>query len=468
VERANILDTLAWASFACGLDEDALEASREALEAASAPIEKLAFEEFLVRIARAIGRERGPERGAALAAARQRLEVLQREVLGQREPRFASEEESWWYAQLAALVSDLEALADERHGLLRGLSARHGWGLERRLRFAEQLEERSRTGAAARALWTTAIAETRGSPPYAGLDLVPQLGLVPLGADPESGLQEFADLASGIPPQRAADGRLVLDPESSVVFVLVPGGEARIGAQALDEGAPHFDPQAAEEESPVHSVHLDPFLVSKYELTQEQWLALTGRNPSKYPQGVVVRGREMTGLSPAEQISWDEAALWLDRFGWMLPTEVQWEYAARAGTETPWWTGAERLTLEGACNVSDRFARDNGMTWPRADGELDDGHLVHAPIGSFDANPFGLHDTVGNLFEWCREDLSAYVLAAAPGTGLRAGGPQDNRVVRGGSFTTPSQFARVSKRDSGPPALFNEAIGIRPVRPLER
>jgi formylglycine-generating enzyme required for sulfatase activity len=94
--------------------------------------------------------------------------------------------------------------------------------------------------------------------------------------------------------------------------------------------------------------------------------------------------------------------------------------------------------------------------------------VVHAPIGSFDANPFGLHDTVGNLFEWCREDLSAYVLAAAPGTGLRAGGPQDNRVVRGGSFTTPSQFARVSKRDSGPPALFNEAIGIRPVRPLER
>ena len=122
-------------------------------------------------------------------------------------------------------------------------------------------------------------------------------------------------------------------------------------------------------------------------------------------------------------VSWEEASELMRRQALALPTEAQWEYAARAGTDSPWWTGSTRETLRGAENLMDRtVARQNSSPSAKLEFErwLADGHVVHAPVGSYRANPWGLHDMLGNVGEWCREFyVSPYRASEAPGDGFQ-------------------------------------------------
>jgi formylglycine-generating enzyme required for sulfatase activity len=214
---------------------------------------------------------------------------------------------------------------------------------------------------------------------------------------------------------------------------------------------------------PPDTVELAPFFLAKHELTQGQWRRFTGANPSKHLAGTQVAGRPLDERSPVEQVSWTVAVEQLARLGWQLPTEAQWEYAARAGVAAPWWTGEEPEGLQGAANLADRFARVNGAAYPTEEA-LDDGHLVHAPVGSFAPNPFGLHDTVGNVYEWCRDHHVDYTLTARSPDGARGGTTSATRIVRGGSYLTLPRQARAARRDSGQPELESETIGVRPAR----
>jgi formylglycine-generating enzyme required for sulfatase activity len=466
-----VLDTLAWALFANGLDQEALAESRRAAESVKDPPDmQQAFEEYLIRLAQAVEFTRGPSAGEPLAAARTGLAGLQHEVFGSTLPLFENDDDRWWHGQLEELVSAIEEFADPARGLVHGVSPRHGWGVEKRVEFARALEERTLSGSAARELWAAARAEISDrtlSPLYDGLELRPQLGILPLGRDPESGLQEFADVATGEPPQRGADGQLEIRPESSVVFVLLPGGAFELGAQKQESSRPRYDPAADANEGPVHVIELAPFFLSKYELTQGQWVRLTGNNPSTYLAGTYKAEGRIDLRSPVEGVSWLEAERTLVRLGWQLPTEAQWEYAARAGTQSPWWTGDQILSLENAANLSDRYARDYRAPWGSFQNELDDGYYAHAPVGTFEPNPFGFHDVIGNVFEWCRDAYGEFALSTAPDDGLRLGGNPATRVVRGGSFVTAAIGARVSKRDSAPAELENESIGLRPMRSVD-
>lgn len=181
-----------------------------------------------------------------------------------------------------------------------------------------------------------------------------------------------------------------------------------------------------------------------------------------------MRGVLITPLHPVEAVSWVTANSVLEQRGLRLPTEAQWEYAARGGTDTIWWTGDERDSLKGTCNIADRTARNSGIIQGiEFDAWLDDGYILHAPIGSFAPNPFGLHDTVGNVWEWCLDAWGSYGLPTKPGDGERLAFDTENRANRSGHYLRDATYSRSSNRDFQLMTSSHGGLGVRPARLVE-
>lgn len=334
LERLSVRQTLVWALFANGRFDEALR-EHELVGNETPALHK--EEEATARL---------------VAELRAHAAKLEGETVQRAEWRFGNPQDKWWHNQLAKLVEGLRALADPSTGLLsEGTSEEHGWGIRKREAVAGSVLERSTDGPEAAAKWRDAIASIRDPeqcPLYRGLELRPQLGLVPLGRDPRSGLWEFGHLETGEPAERV-DGELVLKEETGIVFVLLPGGTFWMGAQRGTDQ--NHDPQARTNEGPPNEVTLSAFLLSKYEMTQAQWERFAGRNPSTYSRTTYFAGwnadsKPWTGLHPVEQVSWLDCMQLLSRLGLTLPSEAQWEYGARAGTSTVWWCGDEKEGLE--------------------------------------------------------------------------------------------------------------------------
>jgi formylglycine-generating enzyme required for sulfatase activity/serine/threonine protein kinase len=467
-EAARASEVLAWALFARGRDEDALvemrTASALAEEAGGAPLPALKLLE----------QERVAVQETLRVSAARTIELTQlEEGLGQA--RFEDTTDRWWHDQLAKLVARLQALADPDTGLIDGISPEHGWGVARRRAFAAGLEERSLTGAEAQRLWREAsdsIADRDACPAYDGLVLAPQLGLLPIGRDPGSGLWEFAELSTGAPAVRGRNGELRIDEGTGLVLVLIPGGSFDMGAQNASPDQPNYDPVAMPNEGPVHRVRLSPYFLAKHEMTQAQWLRITGGNPSQdNPETYEKRWSEAgvggTLLHPVEGVSWLDCVQALARFGLVLPSEAQWERAARGGQNTPWWSGADPKALAGVANLHDEFAVSvfGPVTGANTFG-LSDGYVSHAPVGSFAPNPFGLFDVHGNVLEWCLDGLCAGSVEEDALDPVCDPEPSRVRVYRGGSFVKDARFARVSVRIDQAPEFRHGGLGVRPARPV--
>ena len=146
--------------------------------------------------------------------------------------------------------------------------------------------------------WDAAIQSIRSLPVYNGLILTPQLGLIPLQQNPTSGLWEFAHLQSGELP-KIVDGQYILTDDTGIILTLLPGSAFWMGANKT--GTHNVDPRAKETEGPVHQVELAPFFMSKYEMTQGQWLRMNEQNPAAYPIGTELNPSQSPHCTPSNK-----------------------------------------------------------------------------------------------------------------------------------------------------------------------
>ena len=200
-----------------------------------------------------------------VAETAQSISELQGAVKERRTWKLPDDQTQWQHDALAGLVEDLKAFVDPdpKKGTLASV--------QERLDFAGSIEDRSITGTEAAAKWAEAIADIAQLEVYGGLQLTPQIGLLPLRRDPRSGLWEFRHIQTGSKPGENPDAEAVnpwiLNEDTGLVFVLIPGGTFWMGAQKDDPEGHNYDPQADSNESPVHEVTLTAFFVSKYEMT---------------------------------------------------------------------------------------------------------------------------------------------------------------------------------------------------------
>ncbi|MFH2001417.1 MAG: SUMF1/EgtB/PvdO family nonheme iron enzyme [Planctomycetota bacterium] len=398
-----------------------------------------------------------------------RIDRLEGIVSVRRNWTFNDENLQWRHDILTAFLEEAESFFKEEEGLYDKVKERMAFTQKVR---ACSIEAHGRAWGEAAA----AIADEARYPQYEGLKIKPQVGIVPIGPDPESHLWEFAHLFTGDIPERDENSRLQIEEGTGLVFVLIPGGTFDMGAVIPDDkhqlGDPNVDPEALSYEGPVHRVKVKPFYLSKYEMTQGQWLRVMGGNPSSSRSGGAPQGNHIiTLLHPVESVTWEECMTLTARLGMRLPSEKEWEYAARAGTSTIWWTGNDKHSLAGAANLADRYMKQNsGPEFLGHEDWLEDGYTTHAPVGTYRANPFGLHDVHGNVFEWCRTPFFEKTYETHPLQLLRDDYPPYFGTVshRGGSFHYKAEGCRSASRGGLGRAIKKDNLGLRPAMEVER
>ncbi len=363
----------------------------------------------------------------------------------------------WLRQQLDELLAGLEAFRAEG-SILDSVRRRH--------RRASTL--RHETVTLQEAAWQAAAARVALDPRFADVKLEPVEGLVPLGPDPRSGLEEFAVLATGSLPKRASPSAAVRPASGdAVVLVLIPGGSYLIGAQNEDPRGPnHIGGQAdyAEHYGPPFRVEIEPYFIGKFELTQDQWSRMHGRNPSYFDPGHASHGVIVTDLHPVEAITCLDVNGTLPRYGLCLPTEVQWEVGARGGTDLPYISSAQPEALIGYANFDSQTEHDLACPYPLAS----DGYFMTWPVGTGEPNPYGLYDVLGNVSEICSDTYKVHFheLQHRRGDGLVLAEPDGDRSRRGGGMCHSALRLSVYMRSDIRFDNGDSATGVRVARPL--
>ncbi len=238
-----------------------------------------------------------------------------------------------------------------------------------------------------------------------------------------------------------------------IVWQSLPAGSFRLGCS---EGATDCE----SDELPRRSVTVGAFELTRTEITQAQYQAVTGENPSFFqpadpdtcPDCPVIEPCEDC---PVEQVDWHEAAAFCARVGGRLPTEAEWEYAARAGTAKG-WTCDKTSKLGGA--TCGKLLELADVAWYSANS----GARVQR-VATREANAFGLHDTLGNVWEWVADGYSPSHEGAAPDGAARTG-IGDLKVLRGGAWHYGAHAVTVSSRSFYPAGVRDGLIGFRCAR----
>ncbi len=216
-------------------------------------------------------------------------------------------------------------------------------------------------------------------------------------------------------------------------FVLIPAGTFQMGSN-----------DGRRDENPVHSVTISqPFYMGKYEVTQKEWKAVMGTNPSYF---------EGDNL-PVEQVSWNDVQEFIKKLNqkeggnkYRLPTEAEWEYAARAGSSTTWHFGDNESQL-------------GEYAWY----DKNSGNKTH-PVGEKKPNGFGLYDMHGNVWEWVQDWYGSGYYSNSPRTDPKGPNSGYDKVLRGGSWYGKSESTRSALRIYEVPKFWLIGFGFRLVR----
>lgn len=206
--------------------------------------------------------------------------------------------------------------------------------------------------------------------------------------------------------------------------VLIPAGEFLMGSKAA-------------EDEPSHPVHLSSFTIDKFEVTQEQFEKVMGNNPSDF------QGKNL----PVEQVTWYEARDYCKAVGKRLPTEAEWEKAARGGSHTVYTWG-------------DAIDGDYAWYW-------DNSKRSTHPVGTRKPNVFGLHDMSGNVWEWVADYYEDTYYQSSPKENPQGPFTSKYRVIRGGSWRDLPDFLRTTRRNYDLPAGRFNHIGFRCAKSAE-
>jgi formylglycine-generating enzyme required for sulfatase activity len=216
--------------------------------------------------------------------------------------------------------------------------------------------------------------------------------------------------------------------EVQLEMIYIPGGTFEMG---------DYDGKASE--NPPHAVIIKPFYLGKYVFTQEQYQAVTGANPSKF-QGA---------KRPVEQVNWNQSMGCCKKLSqktgrnYRLPSEAEWEYACRAGTQTKYHFGDDEKQL-------------GSYAW-----YVDNSNRKTHPVGQKKPNQFGLYDMHGDVWEWCSDRWHEnYYNVPTDGSSWEAG-TDDKRVQRGGSWRNDAVHCRSAARFRDPAAYSYNLVGFR-------
>jgi formylglycine-generating enzyme required for sulfatase activity len=229
---------------------------------------------------------------------------------------------------------------------------------------------------------------------------------------------------------------------------------AHVPAGTFQMGSPDGEPGRRPDEGPQHLVRITrPFYLAIFPVTQSQYEKVMGKDPAFFKAGHAHAGGDL----PVESVTWYDAERFCQRLGrlgdeevlgrhYRLPTEAEWEYACRAGSATAFGPG-EKLTGKDAL-FADAGAKGQGKT---------------CPAGQHPANPLGLYDLHGNVFEWVADWYDEYYYFDSPGNDPHGPGTGELKVVRGGSWASPAADCRSAARKAQHPDRPANTIGFRVV-----
>ncbi len=231
-------------------------------------------------------------------------------------------------------------------------------------------------------------------------------------------------------------------------MVAAEGGSTEVEMVALKGGCFNMgSKEGTPAEQPVHEVCLNPFKMDKYEVTQAAFQAVMGTNPSD----------RVGNNLPVESVTWYEADTYCKKLGKRLPTEAEYEYAMRAGTDSHFYWGT--TVKEAAANFCDKNCTLNIRV-----ASIDDGFPTTAPVGQYKPNGYGLHDIAGNVAEWVSDWMNESYYRVSPKDNPKGSHATTARVARGGGWNTTAGYLRSSNRMGYWVNFRNPAVGFRCVK----